>query len=85
MARKIVMKNRQKHDERLELTLEEFKVKFQNELRQAINTYKAHEESKNFLPLFLKPMPNYEQDFYFDLRWNFNNYAQTSYYIERYS
>ena len=48
---------------------------------QAINTYKAHQENKNFLPPFIKPTPNYEQDFYFDLRWNFNNYAQTQYYI----
>ena len=81
MSRKLIIKNRQNNKERLELTLEEFKVKFQNGLRQAINTYKAHEESKNFLPPFIKPTPNYEQDFYFDLRWNFNNYAQTQYYI----
>ena len=81
MSRKLIIKNRQNNKERLELTLEEFKVKFQNELKQAINTYKAHEESKNFLPPFIKPTPNYEQDFYFDLRWNFNNYAQTQYYI----
>lgn len=81
MNRKIIIKNRQNNEERLELTLEEFKAKFQMELKQAINTYKAHQESKNFLPPFLKPTPNYEQDFYLDLRWNFNNYAQTQYYI----
>jgi hypothetical protein len=81
MSRKLIIKNRRNNEERLELTLEEFKAKFQMELRQAINTYKAHEESKNILPPFLKPTPNYEQDFYFDLRWNFNNYAQTQYYI----
>ena len=81
MSRKLIIKNRQNNEERLELTLEEFKAKFQMELKQAINTYKAHQESKNFLPPFLKPTPNYEQDFYFDLRWNFNNYAQTQYYI----
>ena len=81
MSRKLIIKNRQNNNERLELTLEEFKVKFNNELRQAINTYKAHQESKNFLPPHIKPTPDYEQDFYFDLRWNFNNYAQTQYYI----
>ena len=47
MSRKIIIKNRQNHEEQLELTLEEFKAKFNIELRQAINTYKAHEESKN--------------------------------------
>ena len=81
MSRKLIIKNRRNNEERLELTLEEFKAKFQMELKQAINTYKAHQESKNFLPPFLKPTPNYEQDFYLDLRWNFNNYAQTQYYI----
>ena len=81
MSRKLIIKNRRNNEERLELTLEEFKAKFQMELKQAINTYKAHQESKNFLPPLLKPTPNYEQDFYFDLRWNFNNYAQTQYYI----
>ena len=81
MSIKLIIKNRRNNEEQLELTLEEFKAKFQMELKQAINTYKAHQESKNFLPPFLKPTPNYEQDFYFDLRWNFNNYAQTQYYI----
>ena len=81
MSRKLIIKNRQNNQERLELTLEEFKIKFRNELRSAINTYKTHQESKNFLPPHLKPTPDYEQDFYFDLRWNFNNYAQTQYYI----
>ena len=81
MSRKLMIKNRRNNNETLELTLEEFKVKFRNELRQAINTYKAHEESKNFLPPHIKPTPDYEQDFYFDLRWNFNNYAQTQYYV----
>ena len=81
MSRKIIIKNRRNHNETLELTLEEFKVKFRNELRQAINSYTAHQESKNFLPPHIKPTPDYEQDFYHDLRWNFNNNAQTQYYI----
>ncbi|CDC19757.1 unknown [Clostridium sp. CAG:306] len=83
MERKIIIKNRQNHKEQLELTFSEFKIKFSNELKTAINTYKAHEESKNYLPAFVKPTPDYEQDFYFDIRWNFNNYAPTNYYIER--
>jgi len=78
MSRKIIIKNRRNHNETLELTLEEFKVKFRNELRQAINSYTAHQESKN---LFIKPTPDYEQDFYLSLTFNFNNYAQTQYYI----
>ena len=49
MERKIIIKNRQNHKEQLELTFSEFKIKFSNELKTAINTYKAHEESKNYL------------------------------------
>ena len=81
MSRKLIIKNRRNNEERIELTLEEFKVKFRNELHSAINTYKAHQESKNFLPPFIKPTPDYEQDFYMSLQFNFNNYAQTQYYI----
>ena len=40
----------------LELTLEEFKAKFENELKTAINTYKVQEEHKNFLPPSLKQL-----------------------------
>ncbi|MBR2526841.1 hypothetical protein IKE67_10310 [bacterium] len=83
MSRKLIIKNRRNNEERLELTLEEFKVKFRNELRSAINTYKVHQESKNFLPPFIKPTHDYEQDFYFDLRWNFNNNQTSLWYIDR--
>lgn len=76
--RKIILKNRRKN-EKLELTKEEFKIKFNKELNQAINTYKAH--NKSFLPEFCKKGPT-EQDFWFSLRFNFNNYAICEYYIE---
>ncbi len=81
MNRKIIIRNRRNHNERLELTLDEFKAKFKNELKLAIESYKSDKERKNFLPPFVKPTPNYERDFYFSLRWNFNNYARTQYYI----
>ena len=81
MSRKLIIKNRRNNEERLELTLEEFKVKFSKELRQAIDDYMADEERKNYLPPFVKPTPDYEQDFYMSLIFNFNHYAQTQYYI----
>lgn len=81
MSRKIIIKHRRNHNLQMELTLEEFKVKFSKELRQAIDDYKADEERKNYLPPFVKPTPDYEQDFYMSLIFNFNNYAQTQYYI----
>jgi len=81
MSNKVIIKNRRNHKECLELSMEEFKAKFQNELKQAIDSYKADEERKNYLPPFVKPTPDYEQDFYMSLIFNFNNYAQTQYYI----
>lgn len=76
--RKIILKHRRKN-ERLELTLEEFENKFHNELSQAIHTYK--ESNKSFLPEFCKKEVT-DQDFKFSLRFNFNNYAISDYYIE---
>ena len=81
MSKKFIIKHKRNHNEQMELTLEEFKVKFSKELRQAIADYKADEEHKNYLPSFVKPTPDYEQDFYMSLIFNFNNYAQTQYYI----
>lgn len=77
--RKVILKHRRKN-ERFELTLEEFKIKFQNELSQAIHTYKEH--NKSYLPEFCKKDKT-EQDFWSGLRWNFNNYAMCEYYIEQ--
>ena len=81
MNKKIIIKNRRNNNERFELTLEEFKVKFHNELREAIDSYKKYQESKNYLPPYLSPTPDYEFEFYLDLWWNFNNFAQSQYYI----
>ena len=80
--RKIILKNR-RSNERLELTFEEFKTKFAQELQTALNSYKRHQEQKDmFLPPFLNNK-NYESDFYFSLRFNFNNNSMSSWYIDR--
>ena len=78
----IIVKNRS-GNETLELSFEEFKTQFDKELRQAISVYKAHESQRKamLLPPFTPDNNDYTSDFYFDLRWNFNNYAQTSWYI----
>ena len=81
---KIIVKNRRNNNEKYELTLEEFKAKFRNELTTAINSYTHQQEQKALLkPPFMHTNPDYKQDFYQDLRWNFNNYAPTNYYIEK--
>lgn len=81
---KIIVRNRRNYNEKYELTLDEFKEKFRNELTTAINSYTHQQEQKDMLkPPFMNPNPDYKQDFYQDLRWNFNNYAPTNYYIEK--
>ena len=81
---KIIVKNRRNNNEKYELTLEEFKAKFRNELTTAINSYTHQQEQKDLLkPPFMHLNTDYKHDFYQDLRWNFNNYAPTNYYIEK--
>ena len=77
--RKIILKHR-RNNEKLELSLEEFKDKFYNEIAQAVRSFL--ENNKSFLPEFCKKDAT-EQDFWFSLRFNFNNYAICEYYIER--
>lgn len=81
---KIILKNKRNNKERLELTLDEFKNKFKKELDTAFNSYKRKEEYKNsMLPAPMQKNINYESDFYFDLRSNFNHNSNSNWYIER--
>jgi hypothetical protein len=52
-------------------------------LRVAINGYSNSEKQKKYLLPFQTDFTNYESDFYFSLRWNFNNYSRSAWYIER--
>lgn len=83
---KIIVRSRQDFNDKLELTLEEFKAKFSKELRSAINTFIHQEQKKDWLqPWKLSNLnKNYEHEFYQDLRWNFNHHARTLYYIDKF-
>jgi len=83
MAQKYIIKNK-RTNESLELTLEEFKSRFRMELQQAFNNFKNQEEQKEMLlPPFMHRNRDYKSDFYFDLRWNFNNHQTSLWYIDR--
>ena len=82
MLQKIIVKNKRTR-EQWALSLPEFKEKFKVELKLALDNFKAQERRKNFLPPFIKPNNNFESDFYFSLRWNFNNLQNSNWYIER--
>ena len=81
---KIIVRNRRNFNDMQELTLEEFKIKFRNELTSAINIFTHHQQQKDMIkPPFMTLNTDYRAEFYQDLRWNFNNNAQTQYYIDR--
>ena len=81
---KIIVRNRRNYNEKYELTLDEFKAKFRNELTTAINSYTHQQEQKDLLkPPFMHLNTDYKHDFYQDLRWNFNNNSISTYYIEK--
>lgn len=82
--RKIIIKDRRNNKDKQELTLEEFKTKFKTELNSAIEVYSHDQQRKGMLnPPFMHSDIDYESDFYRDLRWNFNNNAQSVYYIDK--
>ena len=83
--KKIIVRHRNNYNDKQELTLEEFKTKFRNELDSAINVYTNHEKQKDWLqPWKLSNLnKDYTAEFYQDLRWNFNNNAATPYYVDK--
>lgn len=74
----MLLKNKLTH-ETLELSLQEFKIRFRKELQVAIESYIKSEKAK---PYYRLHEPS-EDDFYFDLRWNFNNFSNSVWFIER--
>ena len=79
--RKIILKHRRKN-ERIELTKEEFQKKFCDEITYGIESLIATSKVTNRLTGGYRKEAT-ESDYWFDLRWNFNNYSICEYYIER--
>ena len=75
----MILKNKRTR-EILELTLPEFKTRFAKEIKAAFESYKQTELAK---PHFkIKNID--EDDFYFDLQWNFNHFGISNWYIEKF-
>ncbi len=81
MYRKIIVRNKRKNDEELILTLEEFKKRFSKELKAAIDGYTRLKKYKHSLKPPYTREPDYEDDFYFDMRDNYNRNAPGEWYI----
>lgn len=66
--------------ETLELNRVEFEKQFSKEIKNALESYTKTELSKPYFRIH----KNLESDFYFDLQWNFNNFSNSNWYIERF-
>lgn len=77
----MILKNKRTR-ETLEITESEFKKKFAKEIKDSLESYKRSVLAKpTFLPF--KINNNIESDYYFNLRFNFNNHGISNWYIER--
>ena len=65
--------------ETLNINYADFRKRFAKELQTAFDNFK---KSENVKPYF-KLKDYIEQDFYFNLQWNFNHFGNSVWYIER--
>ena len=76
----MILKNKQTK-EILKIDYFEFGKRFKDEIQIALENYQKTEASKR---LYMLDCRDYiESDFYFDLRWNFNNFSNSVWYIEK--
>ena len=88
MQRKLIIRNRRNYKEMEEITLDEFKRRFHQELALALRHYIRLKKDKEMLmPPFMHKNTDYEEDFYAppNLLWNFNNFAQCEWFIDRFT
>lgn len=77
---KMILRNKRTR-QTLEMNYFEFSKKFAKEIQIAFENYQKTEASKR---LYIPDYYGYiEADFYFDFRWNFNNFSNSVWYIEK--
>lgn len=74
----MILKNKRIR-ETLELTLPEFKIRFDREIKRVFESYKQVELAK----IYFKIKNKDESDFYFDLQCNFNHHVCSDWYIDK--
>ena len=67
--------------EKLEISYFDFRKKFAKEIQVAFESYRQTQLNKYFSKI--QTNNSIEQDFYFDLQWNFNHLGMSNWYIER--
>lgn len=67
--------------ETLEIEYPEFRKKFAKEIQNSFESFRKTELNKTFYNV--KDDNSIEFNFYFQLQWNFNNFGNSVWYIER--
>ena len=67
--------------EALDIPYSEFRKKFAKEIQDAFESFKRTELNKTFYNF--KDDNIIETNFYFDIRWNFNHFGNSNWYIEK--
>ncbi len=67
--------------ETLDIPYSEFRKKFAKEIQIAFESFKKTELNKTFYNY--KDDNSLEVNFYFDIRWNFNHFGISNWYIEK--
>lgn len=76
----MILKNK-RTGEKLEITYQEFRKKFTKEIQIAYESFRQTELNKSYYKL--NDDNSIESNFYFDLQWNFNNFSNAAWFIER--
>lgn len=67
--------------EMLDIPYSEFRKKFAKEIKNVFESFKRTELNKTFYNF--KDDNLIESNFYFDIRWNFNHFGNSNWYIEK--
>ena len=76
----MIIANRRTREKR-EISYSDFRKEFAREIEAAYQSYRRTELSKSFFEHL--PDAGLESDFYFSFRWNFNNFGNSAWYIEK--
>jgi hypothetical protein len=76
----MILKNKLTH-KALDISYPEFRKKFAKELQDAFESYRRTQLNKYFYNF--KEDNSLEFNFYFDLQWNFNNFGNSVWFIEK--
>ncbi len=76
----MIIKNK-KTKEIDEIQYNDFKNKYKKEITEAFESYKRTQLNKQYYTYNKNNL--LEQDFFFNLQWNFNHFGMSNWYIER--